>query len=99
MENNHIIDLMKKKKENEAYLKSPEWKERLERAKNAENDSYTIIYRDADDQLKEAWHWLSEYNIEDVKEDYKKLGRDIVRFVKKEKPFGEYLASIKGASK
>ena len=89
----------KPKTENEIYLESTEWKELLKKAEKAVNQSYTIIYRDTDGELKEAWHWLSDMNMADIKEKYKKQKKDIVRFVPKTMEFGALLASIRGGSK
>ena len=90
---------IEKQKEYEAYLKSPEWKEILKKAETAINRNYTIIYRDTDEELKEAWHYISDDNIEYVKANYKKQKKTIYHFVLKELPYGEYLKSIKGSSK
>lgn len=96
---NKLQKEIEKQKEYETYLKSPEWKEILKKAETAVNRNYTIIYRDTDQELKEAWHYLSDDNIDYVKETYKKLKRPIYHFVLKELPYGEYLKSIKGSSK
>jgi hypothetical protein len=93
-----VLELAKLRKENDEYLKSVEWAELLVEAEEAVNDSFTVIYRDKDDELKEAWHWLSEMNIEHIKAKYKKQGKDIIRLVKKEMAFGQYLKSIHGGS-
>ncbi len=84
---------------NEAYLNSPEWKELLEKARTAENKNYTVIYRDTNDELKEAWHLLNDTNIELVKKKYAEQKKEILYFIPKEKPFGAFLASIYGSSK
>lgn len=84
------------KKEYEEYLQSKEWKDLIEKGRNAVNESYTVIYRESNGELKEAWHYLSEDNIAHIKEKYKKKKLEIVRFVKKELPFGDYLKSISG---
>jgi hypothetical protein len=89
----------KPKTENDIYLESAEWKELLKKAETAENKCYTIIYRDTDGDLKEAWHWLSDLNIEDVKAKYRKQKKEIYRFVPKTMEYGALLASIKGGSK
>jgi hypothetical protein len=94
----NVLELAKMKKENDEYLKSVQWAELLVEAEEAVNDSFTVIYRDKDNELKEAWHWLSDMNIEYIKEKYKKQGKDIIRFVKKEKVFGQYLKLIHGGS-
>ena len=88
-----------RKKKNEAYLISPEWKEFAEKARSAENKSYTVIYRESNGDLNEAWHHLNDANIKLVKEKYKQEKKDILYFVPKEKPFGAFLASIHGSSK
>jgi hypothetical protein len=89
----------KPKTENEIYLESAEWKELLEKAGKAVNQSWTIIYRDTDGELKEAWHWLSDLNMQDIKAKYAKQKKEIFRFVPMTMGFGELLASIKGGSK
>lgn len=89
---------MDEKEKNEAYLNSAEWKALLERARIAESKSYTVIYREHE-ELKEAWHWLSEDDIDYIKEKYKQAKKEIVYFKIKELPFGDYLLSIKGSSK
>lgn len=86
-------------REHEEYLKSREWKEILKKSETAINKNYTVIYRDGDGDLKEAWHYISDDNIEFVKEKYKKLKKPIYNFVLKELPYGEYLKTIKGSSK
>jgi hypothetical protein len=86
---------MDEKAKNEAYLKSPEWKELLERARIAESKSYTVIYREHG-ELKEAWHWLCDDGVKYVKEKYKRANKEIVYFVVKEQEFGEYLKFVKG---
>src|SRR6476646_2565490 len=86
-------------REHEEYLKSKEWKEILKKSETAINKNYTIIYRDTDGDLKEAWHYLSEDNIEYLKGKYKNLKKYVVRFVLKELPYGEYLKTITGNSK
>lgn len=86
-------------KDYEDYLNSSEWKEILKKAETAINQNYTIIYRDGDGDLKEAWHYLSDMNIEYVKEKYKKEKKQIYHFVLKKLPFGEYLKTITGNSK
>jgi len=88
-----------KQKEYEEYLNSPEWKEILRKAETAVNRDYTIIYRDTDGELKEAWHYLSDDNIDYVTETYKKLKKPIYHFVEKDLPYGEYLKKVKGSSK
>ena len=90
---------LEKQKEYEEYLNSSEWKEILRKAETAVCRNYTIIYRDTDEELKEAWHYLSDDNIDYVKATYKKLKKTIYHFVLKELPFGEYLKKIKGSSK
>lgn len=64
-----------------------------------ENTSYTIIYRDTDGQLKEAWHHLNDTNIPYVSEKYRKAGKLIHEFRTKTLPFGQYLSTIVGGSK
>jgi hypothetical protein len=86
----------KPKTENEIYLESAEWQELLEKASKAVNRSYTIIYREPNGELSEAWHWLSDMNMDHIKEKYAKQKKEIVRFVPKELGFGEYLKSISG---
>lgn len=73
----------------------------LDEPKNVkiENRSYTIIYRDTDGELKESWHHLNDTNIDWVKKKYKKQGKEILRFVEKELPFGVYLGRLAGGSK
>ena len=95
-----IVDkAVDKKRENEAYLNSPEWKNLLKQAKTAENKSYTVIYREPNGDLNEAWHFLNDLNIELVKEKYAHEKKEILYFAQKEKPFGDYLNSIYGGSK
>ena len=96
-----MFDLIeaKPKTENEIYLESAEWKELLEKARNAKPESYTVIYREPNGELSEAWHWLSDMNIEYVKEKYAKQKREILYFEPKTMEYGERLASIKGSSK
>jgi hypothetical protein len=94
-----LIEAKPKKTENEIYLESAEWKELLEKAAIAVNQSFTIIYRDTDGELKEAWHWLSDLNLEHVKQKYKKANKEIIRFGPKEYEYGVYLSMIKGGSK
>jgi hypothetical protein len=65
----------------------------------AEINSYTIIYRDKDGELKEGWHCLSNTNVEYIKEKYKEQKKEIYRFLPKHLPFGEYLKTISGDSK
>jgi hypothetical protein len=89
----------KPKTENENYLESTEWHELLERASKAVNQSYTIIYREPNGDLGEAWHWLSDMNMEYVKEKYTKQKKEILYFELKTMKFGDRLASIKGSSK
>lgn len=84
---------------NEEYCKSPEWLELLEKAGEAVNQSYTIIYRDTDQELKEAWHWLSDMNMDYIKEKYKKQKREILYLEPMTMKFGAKLALIKGNSK
>ena len=88
-----------KKKKNEAYLNSPEWKNLLKQARTAKNKSYTVIYREPNGDLREAWHFLNDLNIESVKETYAEGQKEILYFAQKEKPFGDYLKSIHGGSK
>lgn len=88
-----------KQKEYEAYLKSPEWKEILRKSEKAINHNYTVIYRDVDGELKEAWHYVSDENIDYVKASYKNHKKQIYHFVLKELPFGEYLKNVRGSSK
>ena len=88
-----------RQKKNKEYLESAEWKNLLEQARTQPLYSYTIIYRDTDDSLKEAWHHLADMNIEGVKQAYKEQKKDIIRFVPKELPFGAYLKTITGSSK
>src|SRR6478672_7760742 len=90
---------LEKQKEYEEYLNSSEWKEILRKAEKAVNRNYTIIYRDTDEELKEAWHRISDDNIEYVKARYKKEKKPIYHFVLKELPYGEYLKAVKGRSK
>jgi len=94
-----VLDKSKILKEHEDYLNSPEWKEILRKAEKAVNRNYTIIYRDTDEELKEAWHRISDDNIEYVKARYKKEKKPIYHFVLKELPYGEYLKAVKGRSK
>jgi hypothetical protein len=94
-----VKTLEQKQKENEVYLNSPEWKDLLEKASKAVNQSYTVIYRDTNEELKEAWHWLSDLNIEYVKAKYKKQKKEILIFEPMTMEFGARLASIKGGSK
>jgi hypothetical protein len=97
-----MLNLMEKPKvkfDNEAYCNSPEWKELLELAANQVNLDYTIIYRDTDGDLKEAWHWISPMNLYDVQAKYKDKKKEIYFFGEKTLPFGAKLASMKGSSK
>jgi transketolase len=94
-----VIKETEEQRKNREYLQSPEWKAKLEKARNAKPESFTVIYRDTDQELKEAWHFLSEDNIDYVKEKYKKAKKEILHFVKKELDYGEFLNSIKGNSK
>lgn len=94
-----VLDKTQILKDHENYLNSAEWKKILKEAETAINKNYTIIYRDGDGDLKEAWHYLSEDNIEFLKGKYKNLKKEIIRFVLKELPYGEYLKTIKGSSK
>jgi hypothetical protein len=96
-----MFDLIeaKPKTENEIYLESAEWKELIEKAGKSVNQSWTIIYRDTDGELKEAWHWLSDLNMKSIKEKYFKQKKEIFMFVPKTMEYGGLLASIKGGSK
>ena len=89
----------KPKTENENYLESAEWHELLERAGKAINHCYTIIFREPNGELGEAWHWLSDMNMEYVKEKYAKQKKEILYFELRTMKFGDRLASIKGSSK
>jgi hypothetical protein len=60
---------------------------------------YTVIYRDVDRELREAWHTVTDSNIEYVKNKYKKQQKEILYFVPKELPFGQFLKTIKRSSK
>jgi hypothetical protein len=84
---------------NEEYCKSPEWLELLEKASKAVLKSYTIIYRDTDDCLKESWHHLSDMNIEYVQNKYKQQKKEILYFEPKTLDFGQRLNQITGNSK
>jgi hypothetical protein len=93
-----MFDLIeaKPKKENEIYLESTEWKELLEKASKAVNQSYTVIYRDTNGELSEAWHWLSDMNIEYIKEKYAKQKKEIIIFEPMTMDYGKRLTSIHG---
>lgn len=88
-----------RKKKNEAYIKSPEWLGFVDEIKKQKPREFTVIYRDTDGALREAWHFTAEINIDYIREKYEKQKREIVRFVPKELPFGEYLKTITGSSK
>jgi L-rhamnose mutarotase len=96
-----MFDLIeaKPKTENEIYLESAEWKELLEKASKAVNQNYTVIYREPNGDLSEAWHWLSNMNMEYIKEKYAKQKREILIFEPKTMEYGKRLASIHGDSK
>ena len=86
-----------KQAENEAYLKSQAWKDQLEKAKQAKPKSYSCVFKDTDGELKEAWHFLSEDNIERVKNKYVQAKKEIVYFeLMGLKDFGQALKEIKG---
>lgn len=93
-----MFDLIeaKPKTENEIYLESQEWKDLLEKASKAVSKSYTIIYRDTNGDLNEAWHFLSDLNIEYVKEKYAKQKKEIIIFEPMTMDYGKRLASIHG---
>jgi hypothetical protein len=86
-------------KDMEIDCDSPEWKQTLEVAAKAVNQSYTIIYRDTDGTLKEAWHWLSELNMPYIKNKYKHQKKDIIFIGPMTMKFGAKLASMQGNSK
>lgn len=88
-----------KKNENEIYMESPEWLEYVETLRKQKPEEYTVVYRETDGSLREAWHFTAEINLDYIKEKYEKQKKDIVRFVRKELPFGEYLKTITGSSK
>lgn len=71
-----------------------EFKELFEKGKSAVLKSYTIIYRDNSGEMCEAWHLLSELNMEYVKKKYKEQGKEIVQLVEKELKFGQYLKQL-----
>jgi hypothetical protein len=71
--------------EHEKYVKSAEWKMLLEKEKKAKFTSYTVTYCDVNGELKEAWHVLTDNNIEYVKAKYKKANKEIISFVPKGK--------------
>jgi hypothetical protein len=75
---------------------SPEWKQALKKAEQAKNQSYNIIYRDTDQGLKEAWHFLSDLNIAYIRNKYKHEKKDILYFELKTKDYGERLKAISG---
>lgn len=89
-----IAERLEKKRKNEEYMKSAEYKKFAEDSRNAKNESYTVIYRDTDGTLRESWHCIAEMNIDYVKGKYAKEKKEIIRFVIKELPFGEYLKTI-----
>lgn len=86
-------------KDMEIDCDSPEWKHALELAAKETNQSYTIIYRDTDDTLKEAWHYLSPMNIKYVKNKYKHQKKDIIYFEPMALKFGQKLAQMSGSSR
>jgi hypothetical protein len=87
-----------KKSENQMYCESAEWLNLLEQARNSVMKDYTIIYRETDGTLAENWHFTTEMNFEYLKEKYKKQKKEIVMFVPKLLPYGEYLKTITGSS-
>jgi hypothetical protein len=106
-EQNQAVNIMKAinevpenfPKDMEIDCDSPEWKHALDLAEKEENQSYTIIYRDTDDNLKEAWHWLSEMNMKYVRNKYKHQKKDVIYIGLKTMEFGAKLSSMKGSSK
>ena len=99
------IDAEQEKKEadrkakNKEFLESAEWQQQLEEARNAKLQSFTVIFRDSDDSLKESWHYIDEKQIDYIKAKYKKEKKDVIRVVPKELAFGQYLQTISGSSK
>ena len=85
--------------EKKEFLDSPEWKTWNAAVERNRLKCYTVIYRDMDGELREAWHTIAESSIEYVKDKYKNQKRDIVHFVPKELPFGQYLKIVKRKSK
>jgi hypothetical protein len=86
-------------KDMEIDCDSPEWKHALELAEKEVNQSYTIIYRDIDDTLKEAWHYLSDMNMKYIKNKYKHQKKDIILIEPKTLNFGQRLGQLQGNSK
>lgn len=93
---NQVLTAEKKK---DLFIDNTTWTHFLADAENHENKEYTIIYREQSGELKEAWHWLSQENFEYIHNKYIFDKKEIIRFVEKVLPFGEYLKSIKGDSK
>lgn len=94
-----IAEGLDKKRKNEEYMKSPEWLEFVKKNKKVTLNNYTVIYRDTNGELSEDWHFIAEFNIDFVKEKYTKSNKEVLYFVLKELPFGDFLKKITESSK
>jgi hypothetical protein len=77
----------------------PNWAELMEVAAKEKNMSWTVIYRDTDGELKEAWHYLSDMNLMYVQNKYKHQKKEILIFEPMTMDFGRRLASMTGSSR
>jgi hypothetical protein len=77
----------------------PAWAELMKKAEKEINQNYTIIYRDTNGDLNEAWHYLSPMNLEYIKNKYKHQKKEILIFEPMTMDFGRRLASMTGSSK
>jgi|SRR5689334_5912044 len=93
-----VNQVMTAEKKKDLFIDNTTWTTFLAEAENHENKEYTIIYREPSGELREAWHWLSQENFEYIHTKYLTEKKEIVRFVEKVLPFGEYLKSIHGGS-
>jgi ribosome biogenesis GTPase A len=86
--------------ENKKYLASDEWKQAVEKARNTQSESYTCIYRDTDEKIKEGWHFISEDNIEYVKNKYLQAKKEIIYFgLMPKEGYGHTINQFVGSSK
>lgn len=77
----------------------PNWAELMEVAAKEKNISWTVVFREPDGGLKEAWHYLSDMNLMYIHNKYKHEKKEILYFEPKTLDFGQRLNQISGSSK